>query len=123
MRKVVVLVLLLLLTGCGTTIKYVTVREPVGIPAPPKVVIMDNGKYDKSKYPQTDWVKEPTVDLKNGRAYWSFEDIEKISNGLTNWPRWGQEIEKTLEIYNKGVTNPGQQGATQKKHSWYRFWE
>jgi uncharacterized protein YceK len=125
MKKTLLLMFfVLLLSGCGTVkYVYVPVREQVTIPSPPKVVIMDNGKFDKKKYPDTDWVKEPTVDLKNGKAYWSFEDIEKISTALTKWPNWGLEVEKTLEIYNKGATNSGKQGETQKKHSWYRFWE
>lgn len=124
MKKALVILLLLLVSGCET-IKYVyvPVREQVTVPNPPKVVMMDNGKYDKAKYPDTDWVKKPEVDLKNRRAYWGFDDVEKISEALTKWPSWGLEVEKTLEIYNKGTTNSGQQGATEKKHSWYRFWE
>lgn len=123
MKRILIGIVFLLLVGCGTTVKYVTVREPVTIPASPKVVVMDNGHYDKAKYPDTAWVKEPTVDLKNGKTYWTFEDVEKISKGLTEWPKWGQEVEKTLEIYNQGAKNPGKQGDTKKRRSWYRFWE
>lgn len=123
MKKALLGIIFVLVAGCGTSIKYVPFREAVTIPAPPKVVVMDNGKYDKSKYPNTAWVKEPTADLKNGRAYWSFDDTEKISNGLTEWPKWGQEVEKIIDIYNQGAKDSGKQGDTKKKSPWYRFWE
>ena len=122
-RFIMIFLTVILISGCGTSIKYITVREPVGpLPEAPTVVKMDNGKFDKSKFSRTDWVKEPTVDLKNRRASWDFDDIEKISNALTRWPSWGNEIQKIVELHDK--TAPTQQGnASTDKTSWFRLWK
>lgn len=121
MKKVLLAIIFLLVAGCVTSIKYVPYRELVTIPTPPKVVVMDNGRYDKSKYPETNWVKEPTVDLKNGRAYWSFEDIEKISKGLTEWPQWAVSVETIINDYNRKSTVQTRLKETNK--SWWEFWK
>ena len=121
MRRLILMWLFFVfLFGCGTTTKYVAVQEKVIIPKPPKVVVMDNGKIDKRKYKETDWVKKPRVDLKKRRACWDFDDVEKISRSLTDWPDWGREVEKIIEIHNRSLNEP--QGLIKKK-SWYRFWE
>jgi hypothetical protein len=123
-RLVVVVLLVSFLFGCGTTVKYVTVKEPIGpLPKAPQVVLMDNGKHDKAKFPGTDWVKEPTVDLKGRRAYWDFDDIEKISNALTKWPSWGKEVEKLVDLHDKSISTQQGNASENKTRSWFRFWK
>jgi hypothetical protein len=97
--------------------------EQIVIPDPPKVVRMESKKvnpktHPPSKYPNTDWVKPPTVDLKHGRGYWTNTDIDKISKGLTDWPRWGKKVEDIVADYNKKVVK---ESANRKKSSW-KFW-
>ena len=124
-RLTIIFLTVMLLSGCGTSIKYVMVREPVGpLPKPPRVVKMDNGKIDKSKFPETDWVKEPAVDLKNRRASWDFDDIEKISGALTKGPLWVDEIQKIVELHDKSAPTQQQGNASNKTvGSWLRFWK
>jgi uncharacterized protein YceK len=122
MRKILLVMLFVLMSGCETIrTVYVPVREPITIPTPPKVVVMDNGRYDKSKYPETDWVKEPTVDLKNRRAYWGFDDVEKLSNALTNWPRWAVSVESIINEHNRNAGDKNKIKETQR--SWWSFWK
>ncbi len=119
-RYIVVVLSLFVLSSCGTT-KTVLVREPIAIPVPPKVVVMDNGKYDKSKYPNTEWVQEPKVDLNKRTATWGFDDINKISRALVEFPQWGVQVEKIIEAHNKGV-NKNEQGSKDAKKPWYKVW-
>ena len=78
---------------------------------------MDNGKFDKKKYPNTSWIKPPRVDLKKGQAWWSFKDVEKISESLTLWPKWGKDVEALIEGQNDLAAGKGKYS-----HPWWRFW-
>lgn len=109
--------LVCILGGCST--KQTSLNcPPVTLPDPPKPVVTDSGKHDISRYPDTAWVKPPKVDLKKQRASWSFQDIEKINNALTDWPAWGRSVEETISSYNEKVAGK----EHKKKKSWYEFW-
>lgn len=118
MRKVAILIVFLVLSGCASR-QAVMKGSKITLPKPPKVVVMDTGKYDKEKYPDTDWVKPPKQDLKQRRASWSFEDIEKISRALTEWPRWAKDTEEIVEGHNKSVGH----GTDSSARKWWKFWE
>lgn len=98
--------------------------EKIVIPDPPKVVRVESKKvnpktHPPDKYPDTDWVKQPKVDLKRGRGYWSYKDIDTISKGLVEWPRWGKKVEEIVNDYNEEVAKASK---PRKKSSW-KFWE
>lgn len=104
--------------GCASQQPIVRGGATVIIPESPAPVVLDSGKYDKAKYPDTKWVKPPEVDLKKRIASWSFEDIEKISGALTEWPRWGGDVKEIIKGHNDLVT--GKKDDT--KRPWYRLW-
>lgn len=106
----------ILLTSCGTT-KEFRIGYEVTLPPKPPVVVMDNGKHDKSKYPNTKWVKPPEVDLAKQRAYWTFGDIEKISGSIVEWPEWAKTVEDIVKVHNDTV----KQNMDRKE--WYQIWK
>jgi hypothetical protein len=99
MKNIVVICVFLLLLGCASTPKLPMTEGP-NLPSRPTPLIMDNGKYDVKKYPNTKWVKEPKMDLSKGIACWSNKDVETISDALTEWNYWADAVEETVRKYN-----------------------
>jgi hypothetical protein len=104
-----------LLLSCGTT-KEFRIGYEVTLPPKPPVVVMDNGQHDKSKFPNSKWVKPPDVDLAKQRACWTFDDIEKISSSITEWPSWAKTVEDIVKVHNETVKQ------NMNKDKWYHFW-
>lgn len=115
-RYIIILLLVITMSGCAS--RQVITKAPITLPKRPKVVVMDSGKYDKDKYPETKWIKPPKQDLKKGRASWSFKDIEKISEALTEWPRWADDVEEIVGEHNKAV-----EASKDFSTSWWKFWK
>jgi hypothetical protein len=111
-----ILLLLLLLTSCITT-KEIRVGYELTLPDKPKPVVMESSGIDKSKYPNTKWIKKPLVDNAKGTATWSFSDVEKLSDNLTEWPAWAGTVEEIVKKHNELVRRNIGDGK-----KWYNFW-
>jgi hypothetical protein len=105
------------LAGCAARPQIVQ-GVSIALPKQPPVVVIDSGKIDKSKFPNTTWIKPPVVDNEKRQAWWGFEDVEKISESLTLWPLWGRDVKELVEGQNKFVGGEGQK----EQRPWYRVW-
>jgi hypothetical protein len=115
MKKYLIL-LTLLLTSCVTT-KEIRVGYEVTLPEKPKSVVMESSGIDKNKYPNTKWIKPPVVDNVKGTATWSFSDVAKLSDNLTEWPQWANTVEEIVNRHNALVRKNIGDGK-----KWYNFW-
>lgn len=105
-KSIIAVLVVLLITGCSS-VPQVTRSSIIPIPKMPKSVVVDSGQVDKSKFPETLWIKPPVVDNEKGRAYWSFEDVDTINKNLTEWPGFGKDVKELIEGHNKLVTGEG----------------
>jgi hypothetical protein len=113
--KYIAIMMVVLICGCSS-VPPVTRSSLIPIPKMPKSIVTDSGKVDKSKYPDTIWIKPPEVDNAKQRASWSFEDIDNINKNLTEWPSWGKDVKELIEGHNKLVG--GGEGQKETK-SWF----
>jgi hypothetical protein len=112
--KYIAIAAIILIGGCSS-VPQVTRSSEIPIPKMPKSVVTDSGKVDKSKFPDTIWIKPPVVDNEKQRAYWSFEDVDQINKNLTEWPAWGKDMKELVEGHNKLV---GGGGGQKEQRSW-----
>jgi hypothetical protein len=118
MKRLIILVFMFIfLLGCAATKEY-KVGYEITLPKKPKVVVVDNGKVDKKKYPNTKFVKKPEIIPDKGKASWDFEDIDKISESLTEWPAYGDTVEDIINKHNTTVKKQVDGGGM----SWWPFW-
>lgn len=115
MRKYLILITLLL-ASCVTT-KEIRVGYEVTLPEKPKSVVMESGGIDPAKFPNTRWIKKPIVDNVKGTAAWSFSDVEKLSDNLTEWPQWAKTVEEIVSKHNELVRKNIGSGK-----KWYNIW-
>jgi len=99
------------------TTKEIRVGYEITLPDKPNPVVMESADTDKSKYPSTKWISKPTVDMIKGRAAWSFSDVEKLSDNLTEWPAWANTVEEIIKKHNELVRRNIGDGK-----KWYNFW-
>jgi hypothetical protein len=100
MKRIILLcILIYMLTGCASTPKIPLTVGPV-LPDRPNPVVIDNGKVDTKKFPNTKWIKEPKLDLNKGIACWSNKDVEAISDSLVEHNLWADTVEETLRKFN-----------------------
>jgi hypothetical protein len=111
--KCIAVLAIIVVAGCSS-VPQVTRSSLIPIPKMPKSVVTDSGQVDKNKFPDTIWIKPPVVDNEKGRAYWSFDDVDKINKNLTEWPAWGKDVKELIEGHNKLVGGEGQK----EKGSW-----
>jgi hypothetical protein len=119
MKKLLLIIpICLMLSGCFLCPKCtVPMSEGPTLPDRPRPLLMDNGKVDTKKYPNTTWVKEPKMDLTKGIACWSNKDVEAISGAIVEREEWADTVEETLRKFNETL-----KGGDIKKDSvpWYK---
>lgn len=117
MKKIIILFLIILLCGCASKQIRPPMTEGPTLPDRPDPLLMDNGKHDIKKYPNTKWVKEPKTDTTKGIACWSNKDVETISKAITERDEWADAVEEVIREYNKRLT-----GGEPKKDfvPWYK---
>ena len=93
-RHVSVLIILFsLVMGCAPAGRGARII----LPESPDPVVIDTGNLDKRKFPNTRWIKPPSVDSQRRTAAWSFEDIDKISQSLSEWAAWEKDVRELVE--------------------------
>jgi hypothetical protein len=100
MKRLVFLTILVVFIGSCSGVRPNNACGPIDLPTPPKVLQTETKGIDKTKYPNTVWIKKPTMDLPNRRAYWDFDDVNKISQNTVDWAKWAAEVQKKIEEYN-----------------------
>jgi hypothetical protein len=100
MKRLILLTILVLFIGSCSGVRPNSACEPIDLPNPPKVLQTESKGIDKSKYPYTLWIKKPTMDLPNRRAYWDFDDVNRISQNTVDWAKWAAEVQKKIEEHN-----------------------
>ena len=117
--KYIVITLLILITGCASTIpQAVKSCAPLTLPEDPPALVQESKGLDKSKFPKnTEYVKPPETDVDKQRAFWSFEDVDKIQKALFLRQKWVQDAKAIVEGHNKLV---GGEGQKESGTSWFR---
>jgi len=115
MRNYILIIVFLLLVSCASIPREQLLVSEITLPPRPDVVMIDKGKGDTKKYPNTKWVSEPSMDSKKGIACWSYKDVQVISDGLADWQVWADAIESIVKSHNGGEIN-------KDTAPWYKRW-